>query len=353
MPIFSITYGTFVVANSAHFGLTMGRPKCAFSPHALRSPLHTALVRRRDARSGAAMPCCPDSDNERANRTPYRLLSATIANCKQCRAMVRESRSRPEGRPSCEALRSCMVVICCGAHDGALGQTAVPTVVSPTPGNLTPVTSTTTNCMMACNARAASCQTGCFIPMASAVTPAGTVTLNPTASTACTMVALRASSRVRPRARWSPLRDREIREAEQGRRCCRHPSHTRQGPAHCSQHRQAAGVVRAKVVRRRYLFTIWIATRGESGGSMLDSHSCIVVQFVSDAFFGEADELGERSMWPTIAARQRWDEAADRRPRVGQRHGIAQARAKRPAAEMASIEARQQLEGAGRRPDAD
>jgi hypothetical protein len=37
-----------------------------------------------------------------------------------------------------------------------------------------------------------------------------------------------------------------------------------------------------------------------------------VVQFVSDAFVGEADELSERSMWPTIAARQRWDEAADR-----------------------------------------
>jgi len=80
-----------------------------------------------------------------------------------------------------------VVAICCGAHDGALAQTAVPTVVSPTPGNSTPVTSTTTNCMMACNARAASCQTGCFIPVPSAVTPAGTVTLNPTANTACTM----------------------------------------------------------------------------------------------------------------------------------------------------------------------
>jgi hypothetical protein len=41
--------------------------------------------------SGAAMPGCPDSDNERANRTPYSELQ-------QCRAMVREPRSRPEGR---------------------------------------------------------------------------------------------------------------------------------------------------------------------------------------------------------------------------------------------------------------
>ena len=80
-----------------------------------------------------------------------------------------------------------VVTICSGAHDAALAQTPVPNVVSPTPGNSTPVTSTTTNCMMACNARAASCQTGCFIPVPSAVTPAGNVTLNPTANTACTM----------------------------------------------------------------------------------------------------------------------------------------------------------------------
>jgi len=74
-----------------------------------------------------------------------------------------------------------------GAHDAALAQVSAPTVTSPTPGLSTPVTSTTTNCLMSCNARAASCQTGCFIPVPSAVTPAGTVTLNPTANTACTM----------------------------------------------------------------------------------------------------------------------------------------------------------------------
>ena len=74
-----------------------------------------------------------------------------------------------------------------GAHDAARAQTSVPTVVTPTPGLSTPVTSTTTNCMMSCNARAANCQTGCFIPAPPAVTPAGTVTLNPTANTACAM----------------------------------------------------------------------------------------------------------------------------------------------------------------------
>src|SRR5580704_1874447 len=53
-------------------------------------------------------------------------------------------------------------------------------------------TSTTTNCMMTCNAQAATCQTTCFLPPAPAV---GSTTIaqaqapgpNPTASTSCVM----------------------------------------------------------------------------------------------------------------------------------------------------------------------
>src|ERR1700684_1790250 len=53
-------------------------------------------------------------------------------------------------------------------------------------------TSTTTNCMMTCNAQAATCQTTCFLPPGPAV---GSTTIaqaqppgpNPTASTSCTM----------------------------------------------------------------------------------------------------------------------------------------------------------------------
>ena len=53
-------------------------------------------------------------------------------------------------------------------------------------------TSTTTTCMMTCNAQAATCQTTCFLPPAPA---AGSTTIaqaqtpgpNPTASTSCTM----------------------------------------------------------------------------------------------------------------------------------------------------------------------
>jgi hypothetical protein len=77
--------------------------------------------------------------------------------------------------------------IYCGAHDAVLAQTSTPNVVSPPAGLSTPLTSTTTNCMMSCNAQAANCRTGCFIPAPPTVTPAGTVTLNPTANTACVM----------------------------------------------------------------------------------------------------------------------------------------------------------------------
>jgi hypothetical protein len=42
----------------------------------------------------------------------------------------------------------------------------------------------------------------------------------------------------------------------------------------------------------------------------------LLVQFVGDAFVGEADKLCERRVRPTRTARQRWDEAANRGPRV-------------------------------------
>src|ERR1700730_2179503 len=54
--------------------------------------------------------------------------------------------------------------IYCGPHVDVLAQTSTPNVVSPPVGLSTPLTSTTTNCMMSCNAQVANCQTGCFIP---------------------------------------------------------------------------------------------------------------------------------------------------------------------------------------------
>jgi hypothetical protein len=46
--------------------------------------------------------------------------------------------------------------------------------------------STVTNCMMSCNAQAASCQTNCVVPGVPP-TNAATTTSNATASTACTL----------------------------------------------------------------------------------------------------------------------------------------------------------------------
>ena len=55
-------------------------------------------------------------------------------------------------------------------------------------------TSTTTNCMMTCNAQAATCQAACFLPPApslgsttSAIAQAQSPGSNPTASTSCVM----------------------------------------------------------------------------------------------------------------------------------------------------------------------
>ena len=53
-------------------------------------------------------------------------------------------------------------------------------------------TSTTTNCMMTCNAQAATCQAACFVPPApaagsTAIAQAQTAGPNPTASTSCVM----------------------------------------------------------------------------------------------------------------------------------------------------------------------
>ncbi len=42
----------------------------------------------------------------------------------------------------------------------------------------------------------------------------------------------------------------------------------------------------------------------------------LLVQFVGDAFVGEADQLRERRVRTTGTARPRWDEAANRGPSV-------------------------------------
>ena len=77
-------------------------------------------------------------------------------------------------------------IIYSGIHGAALAQTSTPNVTASFSGLSTPLTSTTTNCMMSCNARAANCQTSCVVPSPPTTTSAGTTTtLNATANTAC------------------------------------------------------------------------------------------------------------------------------------------------------------------------
>jgi len=59
-----------------------------------------------------------------------------------------------------------IVAVAAAAASGpAVAQTTTPNVVNPTPGLPTPLTFTTTNCMMSCNSQAANCRTACVLPV--------------------------------------------------------------------------------------------------------------------------------------------------------------------------------------------
>ena len=62
------------------------------------------------------------------------------------------------------AFRIILTVAVTAASGPALAQ-ATPNVVAPTPGLSTPVTSTTTNCVVSCNSQATNCKTACVLPV--------------------------------------------------------------------------------------------------------------------------------------------------------------------------------------------
>jgi hypothetical protein len=74
----------------------------------------------------------------------------------------------------------------CGA---ALAQSTTPNVVNPGTGLSTPLTFTTTSCMMNCNSQAANCRTTCVLPVPPTPLPSPSSgqapNLNATASTTC------------------------------------------------------------------------------------------------------------------------------------------------------------------------
>ena len=83
------------------------------------------------------------------------------------------------------AILATAAAIYSGAHDAAQAQTSA--VVTPTPGLSDSRDFNNDQLHDVLHAQSANCQTGCFIPVPPAVTPAGTVTMNPTANTACVM----------------------------------------------------------------------------------------------------------------------------------------------------------------------
>jgi hypothetical protein len=62
------------------------------------------------------------------------------------------------------ALAIVLAILTTNASGAAQAQTTTPNVVNPTPGLSTPLTFTTTTCMMTCNSQAANCNAGCFVP---------------------------------------------------------------------------------------------------------------------------------------------------------------------------------------------
>src|ERR1700747_2508547 len=74
-----------------------------------------------------------------------------------------------------------VIVEMTAASGPALAQATTPNVVTPIPGLSTPLTFTTTTCMMVCNSQASNCRTACFVPS----TPAGNATGNTTCIVNC------------------------------------------------------------------------------------------------------------------------------------------------------------------------
>jgi hypothetical protein len=84
-----------------------------------------------------------------------------------------------------------LAVAVTAASGPALAQATTPNVVTPSPGLQTPLTFTTTTCMMSCNTQAANCQTRCYVPVPPTPPPSPSSSpapiLNATANTACIM----------------------------------------------------------------------------------------------------------------------------------------------------------------------
>ena len=104
------------------------------------------------------------------------------------------SEGQTSTRPAMRAVAIILAVSATVACGAARAQTTTPNVVTPIPGLQTPLTFTTTTCMMTCNSRAANCQTGCFVPPPPVNAPGPAPNLNPAAGTGTVILNTSASS---------------------------------------------------------------------------------------------------------------------------------------------------------------
>jgi hypothetical protein len=107
-------------------------------------------------------------------------------------ALIRRASLRGrQGEATMKICKTFLTAAMIAASGPAMAQATNPTVVNPSTGLQTPLTFTTTTCMMNCNSQVASCQTRCYVSIPSAPLPSPSLApppiLNATANTACIM----------------------------------------------------------------------------------------------------------------------------------------------------------------------
>src|SRR5262249_50286833 len=107
------------------------------------------------------------------------------------KAHQRKPRSTRNSEAVMRGFAIILVVAATAACGPAPAQTTTPNVVAPSQGLSTPITSTTTTCMMSCNSQGANCRAGCVLPGAPTPLPSPSSSqapvLNAAANTTCIM----------------------------------------------------------------------------------------------------------------------------------------------------------------------
>lgn len=138
----------------------------------------------------------PGTNNSNRSFRPFTRTQARLGGAAQHRAYCLRrvdgnDCNTSDGEAAMRAFAIILVIATTAACGPALAQTTTPNVVSPSQGLSTPLTSTTTNCMMSCNSQAANCRATCVLPVAPTPLPSPSSSqapiLNAAANTTCIM----------------------------------------------------------------------------------------------------------------------------------------------------------------------